>query len=162
MFVLDASIDVSEPRAAAVLMTFQRVEVDGVGEVRGEELVGLVFEPSTIRGEFRQLVGACREPFVECLLDLLGETDVLGFVDADAGVAVGDELLSDRNGDCARRALGFAGATAAAAIGSCIHAPGPCSSSRHRMHRRHSLRRISTGSSNDVAVTVMMLAPPGH
>ncbi|WP_453976204.1 hypothetical protein [Brevibacterium pityocampae] len=37
----EASVHDGEARPDAVLMPFQRGEVDGVGEVRGEELVGL-------------------------------------------------------------------------------------------------------------------------
>ncbi|WP_244301209.1 hypothetical protein [Leucobacter insecticola] len=68
----DAALDVGQACADAVLVAFQRGEVDGVGEVGGEELVGLVFQASTVRREFGQLVGTCRESLVECRLDLLG------------------------------------------------------------------------------------------
>ena len=36
-----AAVHVGEARADAVLVTFQRVEVYGVDEVRGDEFVGL-------------------------------------------------------------------------------------------------------------------------
>ncbi|WP_454158190.1 hypothetical protein [Microbacterium lacticum] len=37
----EAAVHVGQARADAVLVAFEGVEVDGVGEVRGEELVGL-------------------------------------------------------------------------------------------------------------------------
>lgn len=84
--------------------------------MRGQELVGLVFHTASVGGEFRQLIGSRCESLVEGLLDLLGEADVLGFVDADAGVAVGDELFGDRNGDCSTSASGLTRAAAAARV----------------------------------------------
>jgi hypothetical protein len=47
---------------------------NGVGEVRGEELVVLIFQAPAVGGEFRQLIGA----LVEGLLDFSGEPGVLG------------------------------------------------------------------------------------
>lgn len=116
MLVLDAALDVSQARADAVLVTFQRGEVDGIGEVGGEELVRLILQAAAVGGEFCEFFGSGCEAFVECFLDLLGEADVLGLVDRDAGVAVGDELFSDRNGYCAAGALGLAGASSAAGV----------------------------------------------
>jgi hypothetical protein len=40
----EALVDVGEARADAVLVPLQRREVDGVGEVRGKQLVALGFE----------------------------------------------------------------------------------------------------------------------
>ncbi|WP_262486048.1 hypothetical protein [Changpingibacter yushuensis] len=114
MFVLDAAVDVGQACSDAVLVALERGEVDGVCEVRGEELVGLVFEASAVRCQLGEFVGSGRESFVECLHDFLGEADVLGFVDRDAGVAVGDQLLGDGNGDCAPGAFRLAGSAAAA------------------------------------------------
>ena len=37
----ESAVHVGEARADAVLVALEGVEVDGVGEVRGEELVGL-------------------------------------------------------------------------------------------------------------------------
>ncbi|MFB9620868.1 hypothetical protein [Brooklawnia cerclae] len=81
MLVLDAAVDVGQSCADAVLVALERGEVDGVGEVRGEELVGLVFEASAVRRQLCEFVGACSEAFVERGLDLLGEADVLGLVE---------------------------------------------------------------------------------
>lgn len=58
-------VDVGEPGADAVLVTLQGVEVDGVGEVRGQELVALVLEPSAVLGQLGQFLGAGGEAFIE-------------------------------------------------------------------------------------------------
>ncbi|HLR96378.1 MAG TPA: hypothetical protein VK053_17775 [Jiangellaceae bacterium] len=93
-------------------MTLQDFQVDGVGEVRGQELVTLVLEPLTILGQLRQFLGAGGEAFVERGLDLRGEGGVLGLGDRDVLVAVGDELLGDTGGDGATSAgLAFRGPT---------------------------------------------------
>ncbi|WP_246292536.1 hypothetical protein [Naumannella cuiyingiana] len=70
MVVFDAAVDVGQARPDAVLVAFQCGEVDRVGEVSGEELVGLVFQAAAVRCKLGQLVGSGREPFVESLLDL--------------------------------------------------------------------------------------------
>ncbi|MFT0761980.1 hypothetical protein VRY54_02830 [Actinomyces sp. F1_1611] len=44
MLVVDAPVDVGDAGADAVLVAFQGIEVDGVGEVRGEEPVVLVLQ----------------------------------------------------------------------------------------------------------------------
>lgn len=59
-------------------MAFEGGEVDGVGDVRGQELVGFAFEPSPVGGEFREFGGAGGEAFIECGRDLLREVCVLG------------------------------------------------------------------------------------
>ncbi|MDM4762014.1 hypothetical protein QT381_03225 [Galbitalea sp. SE-J8] len=56
---------------------------------------------------------ASRFPYAS-VCDAAVDIGVLGFVDRDAGVAVGDELLGDRNGDCPARASGLAVAAATA------------------------------------------------
>ncbi len=58
VFVLDAAFNVCQPGAGAVLVPFQRGEVDGVGEVGGEEPVGPILQSSVVRGEFGQFVGS--------------------------------------------------------------------------------------------------------
>ena len=45
-----------EPGANSVLVPFECWEVDGVGEVRGQELVALDFEPCPVRGEVGELL----------------------------------------------------------------------------------------------------------
>ncbi|XBW08778.1 hypothetical protein SAC06_04275 [Scrofimicrobium sp. R131] len=92
------------------------IDVDAVGEVGGEDLVGRVFQPAPVGGGLGEFVGSGGEALVECRLDLLGEADVPGLVDRDVGVAVSDELLDDGNGDCTARALGFAGASASVGV----------------------------------------------
>ena len=53
MFVMlgEAMFDVGESCADAVLVPLQRAQVDGVGEVRREQLVAFGFEPGSVRGE---------------------------------------------------------------------------------------------------------------
>ncbi|RXW31462.1 hypothetical protein [Propioniciclava flava] len=101
VFILDAAVDIGQACADAVLVTFQGGEVDGVSEVCGEELVGLIFEPPAVGSEFCQFVGASREALVECLLDFLGEADVLGFVQRPAHPH--DQVHAPRNPGCGRR-----------------------------------------------------------
>jgi hypothetical protein len=68
MFGLQASVNVRQADPDPVLVTLQRVEVDGVGEVRCQELVTLVFEASAVGGQLGQRLRAGGEPFIErCL-----------------------------------------------------------------------------------------------
>ncbi|WP_278827882.1 hypothetical protein [Corynebacterium xerosis] len=99
MFAGETAIDVGESGADAVLVTLQGVEVDGVGEVRGQELVALVLESLAVLGQLGQFLGAGGEAFIERGLDLGGEDGVLGLGDRDVLVAVGDELLGDTDRD---------------------------------------------------------------
>lgn len=95
MLIGEPSVDVGESCADAVMVAFQGVEVDSVGEVRGQELVALLLQPPTVRrqlGQFRRTGG---EPFVERGLDLLDERLVLRLRDRDLLVAVGDKLLGN-------------------------------------------------------------------
>ncbi|MFT0763043.1 hypothetical protein VRY54_08305 [Actinomyces sp. F1_1611] len=114
VFDFDAAVDVGQVRTNAVLVAFECGEIDGVGEVGGEDLVGCVFQPGPVGGELGEFVGSGGEALVVCRLNLLGGADVLGLVDRDVGVAVSDELLGD--GDCTARALGFAGASASVGV----------------------------------------------
>ena len=52
----ESAVHVGEARADAVLVPLQRVEVDGVGEVRREQLVAFGFEPGSVRGEVGRLL----------------------------------------------------------------------------------------------------------
>ena len=54
----EALVHVGEACPDAVLMPFQGRKVDGVGEVRGEQLVALVLEALTVRGQFGQIIAA--------------------------------------------------------------------------------------------------------
>ncbi|ALG83194.1 hypothetical protein ACH46_00050 [Gordonia phthalatica] len=91
----EATVDVGDPGADAVLVALQGLQVDGVGEVRGEELVALDLEPLAVLSQLGQFLGAGGQAFVERRLDLRGEGGVLGLGDRDVSVAVGDELLGD-------------------------------------------------------------------
>ncbi|WP_244963950.1 hypothetical protein [Pseudoclavibacter helvolus] len=110
MFAGEAAVDVGEPGADAVLVALQGVEVDGVGEVRGQELVALVLESLTVLGQLGHLLGAGGEAFIERGLDLGSQRGVLVLGDRDVLVAVGDELLGDADGHCSAGAvLAFGG-----------------------------------------------------
>ncbi len=86
-------------------MALQGFQVDGVSEVRGQELVALVLEPLTVLGQLGQLLGAGGEVFIERGLDLCGEGGVLGLGDRDVLITVGDELLGDTDGNGAASAV---------------------------------------------------------
>jgi hypothetical protein len=80
VFAGEAAVDVGEPGADAVLVTLQGFEVDGVGEVRGEQLVALVLESLAVLGQLGQFLGAGGEALIERGLDLGGEGGVLASV----------------------------------------------------------------------------------
>nr|WP_221584578.1 hypothetical protein [Microbacterium sp. G2-8] len=110
VFAGEEAVDVGEAGADAVLVAFEGVEVDGVGEVRGQELVALVLESLAVLGQLGQFLGAGGEAFIERGLDLRGEGGVLGLGDRDVLVAIGDELLGDADGyGAASTALAFGG-----------------------------------------------------
>ncbi|WP_392423717.1 hypothetical protein [Barrientosiimonas humi] len=88
VLVGEAPFDVSEAGADAVLVTLEGLQVDGVGEVRGEEFVALVLESLAVRGEFGQFLGARGEAFLERGFNLCREVGVLLFGDGDVLVAV--------------------------------------------------------------------------
>lgn len=118
VFVGDAPVDVAYARSDAILVTLQRVEVDGVGEVRGEEFIALPFEAASCGGQFGQFGGSGGEAFVQGCRDLVRQGRVLGLGDADLSVAVGDELFRDGDGHGAPGAGGsFAGASGARVVG---------------------------------------------
>jgi hypothetical protein len=68
-----AVLDVGEPGADAVLVPLERGQVDGVGEVRGEQLVALSFQARPVRGEVGELLIASRSALVERGVNLGGE-----------------------------------------------------------------------------------------
>ena len=49
-------LDVGEPGTDAVLVPLERGQVDGIGEVRGEQLVALCFQARSVRGEVSELL----------------------------------------------------------------------------------------------------------
>ncbi|MDL9947674.1 hypothetical protein QSJ19_19230 [Gordonia sp. ABSL11-1] len=104
MLAVELAVDLGEAGADAVLVAFEGLEVDGVGEVRGEELVGLVVEAFAVRGELGEFLGPGREALLERRVDLRGEGVVGVLADPDPLVAGGDEVFGDADGD------GFAGA----------------------------------------------------
>jgi len=110
----EAAVDVGEARADAVLVPLQGGEVDGVGEVRGEEFVALGFEPGLVRGEVGDLLVLAGAAFVERGIDLGCEASVVVLADRDAPVGVFDEPFGDLDGYRASGAGGFLGGAAGA------------------------------------------------
>ncbi|WP_447949796.1 hypothetical protein [Microbacterium aurum] len=118
VFAGEAAVDVGQSGTDTVLVALQGVEVDGVSEVRGQELVALVLESLAVLGQLGQLLGAGSEAFIERSLDLRGEGGVLGLGDCDVLVAVDDELLGDADGyGSAGATLAFRGAAGADVVG---------------------------------------------
>nr|WP_229742385.1 hypothetical protein [Gordonia jinhuaensis] len=109
VIVLELAVDLGEPSADPVLMTLQRVEVDGVGEVRGEELLALGFEPLAVRGELGEFLGTRGHPLVKRGIDLLGQFRVGGLANPDPLVGGLDKVFGDPDGN------GLAGAGGALA-----------------------------------------------
>jgi len=52
----EAAVDVSKPCPDTVLVPFEGFQVDGVGKVRGEQLVALVLESLTVLGQLSQFL----------------------------------------------------------------------------------------------------------
>ncbi|MFT4232128.1 MAG: hypothetical protein QM606_05030, partial [Leucobacter sp.] len=114
VFAVEFAVDLGEAGADAVLVAFEGLEVDGVGEVRGEELVGLVLEPLPVRGELGEFLGLGREALLERRVDLGGEIVVGLLADPDPLVAGGHEVFGDTNGNSLAVAVGgLAGSTCA-------------------------------------------------
>ncbi|MEZ7897417.1 MAG: hypothetical protein QMB98_01200 [Flaviflexus sp.] len=90
----EPTVYVSEAGAEAVLVTLEGVEVDRVGEVRGEQLVALVLEPLAVLGQLGQFLGTGGEAFVERGLNLRRERRVLDFGDRDVPVAASVACVS--------------------------------------------------------------------
>ncbi|WP_298038441.1 hypothetical protein [uncultured Microbacterium sp.] len=109
-----ATVHVRQPRADSILVALQRCQVDGVGEVRREELVGLGFQACPVRGQVRDFLVLARVAFVECRINVGCEPLVGGVADREGGVGVRDQALGDGDGhgpSCAVRFLrGAAGA----------------------------------------------------
>ncbi|WZW97294.1 hypothetical protein PCC79_10235 [Propioniciclava soli] len=91
-------VHVGQARPDAVLVPFQGREVDGVGEVRGQQLVALGFEAGSVCHEVGYLLIAACHALVERGIDLRGEVAVGGVVDRDGGIGVRHEAFGDRDG----------------------------------------------------------------
>ena len=108
--------DVVQGNPDAVLVAFQGVEVDGVGEVGFEELVRFGFEPLFGGGEVVDGLRPLGKPLIERRFDLLCELLVGLLGDGDVLVAVGDELFGDADGNGLPRAAGAFGGSAGADV----------------------------------------------
>jgi len=95
VFLGETTVDVGETCADAVLVPFEGVQVDGVGEVGCEQFVTLVLEPLAVLGQLGQFLRAGGKPLIERGLDLFRQGGVLRLRDGDVVVAVGDQLLDD-------------------------------------------------------------------
>ncbi|WP_240423362.1 hypothetical protein [Leucobacter sp. wl10] len=100
-------VHVGEARPDAVLVPFQGGEVDGVGEVRGQQLVTLRFELGAVGHEVGYLLVAACHALVERGIDLRGEVAVGLVADRDGGVGVRDEAFGDRDRHRPPGAVGF-------------------------------------------------------
>ena len=103
----EALLDVGESGADAVLVSLQRRQVDGVGEVRGQQLVALGFEPGAVGGEVGELLIPSGALLVERGVDFGGEVPVVGLADRDARVGVLDQPLGNLDGHGASGAGGL-------------------------------------------------------
>lgn len=61
MLVSEATVEIGQAGADAVLMPFEGLQVDGVGEVRGEEFVALILET---RGDDHSQIASGNAPQV--------------------------------------------------------------------------------------------------
>nr|WP_061942730.1 hypothetical protein [uncultured Tessaracoccus sp.] len=110
--------DVVQGNPDAVLVAFQGVEVDGVGEVGFEELVRFGFEPPLGGGEVVDGLRPLSQTLIEGRLDSLRELLVRLLRDCDLLVAVSDELLGDADGHgLPRTRRAFGGSTGADVVG---------------------------------------------
>ena len=91
----EATVHVRQARADAVLMPLQGVEVDGVGEVRGEEFVGLCFQACAVRGQVSNFLILARVALIECRINIGREALIGRVADRDGGVGVRDEAFRD-------------------------------------------------------------------
>ncbi|WP_137802039.1 hypothetical protein [Kocuria sp. 2SI] len=116
--VLELAVDLREAGADPVLMTLERVEVDGVGEVRSQELLALGLKAFAVRSQLGELLGAGGHALIERGVDLFGQGRVGGLADPDPLVAGGDEVLGDSDGHGLAGAGGaFAGPAGADVVG---------------------------------------------
>ncbi|KZE70007.1 hypothetical protein M3C59_010930 [Micrococcus luteus] len=111
-------VHVRQVRPDAVLMPFERGEVDGVGEVRGQQLVALGFELGSVGHEVGDLLVAACHALVERGIDVSGQALIRRVSDRDRGVGVRDEAFSDRDRHRPPGAAGLLrGATGAHEVG---------------------------------------------
>ncbi|WP_229672925.1 hypothetical protein [Microbacterium saperdae] len=103
----EATVDVCEARTDAVLVPLQGGQVDGVGEVRGEELVGFGFQACPVRGQISDFLILARVAFVERCVHVGGEPLIGGVADRDRGIGVRHEPFRDSDGHGASRAVGL-------------------------------------------------------
>ncbi|HMR12311.1 MAG TPA: hypothetical protein PKE42_01120 [Arachnia sp.] len=93
-----ALLDVREPSTDAVLVPLKRGQVDGVGKVRGKQLVALGFQARPVRGEVSELLIASRAALLKRGVDHGSEVPVVVFADRDAGVGIRDQPLGNLDG----------------------------------------------------------------
>nr|WP_245995497.1 hypothetical protein [Luteococcus japonicus] len=110
----EALLDVGEARAEAVLVPLQRGQVDGVGEVRGQQLVALCFETCPVGGEVGELLIPASALLIERGIDFGGEVSVVVLADRDVPVGVFDEPFGDLDGYGSTGAGGSLGGAAGA------------------------------------------------
>lgn len=94
----EALLDVGEARTDAVLVPLQRQEIDGVGEVRREELVALCFEPGSVGGEVGELLIPPSALLIERGVDFGREVTVVVLANRDAPGGVFDQPLGNLDG----------------------------------------------------------------
>jgi hypothetical protein len=93
-----ATVHVGEAGADAVLVALQRGEVDGVSEVRREELVALGFQACPVRSQVRKLLALARVAPIERCVHVGGEPLIGGVADRESGVGVRGEAFRDSDG----------------------------------------------------------------
>nr|WP_232549972.1 hypothetical protein [Propioniciclava soli] len=94
----EALLDIGEACADAVLVPLQRRQVDGVGEVRREQLVALCFEACSVGSEVGELLIPPRALLIEGGVDFGGEVSVVVLADRDLAVGVLDQAFGDLYG----------------------------------------------------------------
>ncbi|MCT1459198.1 hypothetical protein M3G03_06550 [Aestuariimicrobium sp. p3-SID1156] len=111
-----AAGDIGQSDPDPVLVSFQGVEVDGVGEVGFEEFVCFGFQPLFGGGEVVDGLGPFSQALIEGRFDPFCELCVGGRGGGDLLVAVGDELFGDADGHSLPRAAGAFGGSAGADV----------------------------------------------
>ncbi|MGK0722494.1 hypothetical protein [Leucobacter sp. W1478] len=91
----ESALDVGEPDADAILMSLERCQIDGVGEVGFKQLVALAFELSTLCGEVSNLEIESCHLFVEGRVNLGGKPLEILFTDSDLLISRFNQLLSN-------------------------------------------------------------------
>ena len=109
-----AVLDVGEPGAHAVLVPFEGGQVDGVGEVRGEQFVAFGFQACPVCGEVSELLIAASAALVKRSVNLRSELTVVVLADRDRRERVRDQPLRDLHGHRPSREVGALGCSAGA------------------------------------------------